>query len=74
MGLGVVGEAMGGIRHLTAEPGRVGISLGDTLAALHGVIGIFLALHERKTSGRGPAGSALPGIASSNAYLGKDGG
>jgi formyl-CoA transferase len=56
-GFGVVGEAMGGIRHLTAEPGRVpvrvGISLGDTLAALHGVIGILLALHERRTSGRG---------------------
>jgi formyl-CoA transferase len=107
-GFGVVGEAMGGIRHLTAEPGRVpvrvGISLGDTLAALHGVIGILLALHERKNSGRGqvidvalyeamfncmesllpeysafgavrgPAGSALPGIAPSNAYLCKDGG
>ena len=107
-GFGVVGEAMGGIRHLTAEPGRVpvrvGISLGDTLAALHGVIGILLALHERQTSGRGqvidvalyeamfncmesllpeysafgavrgPAGSALPGIAPSNAYLCKDGG
>jgi formyl-CoA transferase len=99
---------MGGIRHLTAEPGRVpvrvGISLGDTLAALHGVIGILLALHERQTSCRGqvidvalyeamfncmesllpeysafgavrgPAGSALPGIAPSNAYLCKDGG
>jgi formyl-CoA transferase len=107
-GFGVVGEAMGGIRHLTAEPGRVpvrvGISLGDTLAALHGVIGILLALHERQASGRGqvidvalyeamfncmesllpeysafgavrgPAGSALPGIAPSNAYLCKDGG
>ena len=40
-GFGVVAEAMGGLRHLTAEPGRVpvrvGISLGDTLAALHGV-------------------------------------
>jgi formyl-CoA transferase len=107
-GFGVVGEAMGGIRHLTAEPGRVpvrvGISLGDTVAALHGVIGILLALHERKTSGqgqvidvalyeamfncmesllpeysafgavRGPGGSALPGIAPSNAYRCGDGG
>lgn len=107
-GFGVVGEAMGGIRHLTAEPGRVpvrvGISLGDTLAALHGVIGILMALQERQQSGkgqvidvalyeamfncmesllpeysafgavRGPAGSALPGIAPSNAYLCKDGG
>ena len=107
-GFGVVGEAMGGLRHLTAEPGRVpvrvGVSIGDTLAALHGVIGILLALQERHRSGqgqvidvalyeavfncmesllpeysafgavRGPAGSALPGIAPSNAYLCGDGG
>jgi formyl-CoA transferase len=106
-GFGVVGEAMGGLRHLTAEPGRVpvrvGVSIGDTLAALHGVIGILMALHERRSSGRGqvidvalyeavfncmesllpeysafgavrgPAGSALPGIAPSNAYLCSDG-
>jgi formyl-CoA transferase len=48
----VVAEAMGGLRHLTAEPGRVpvrvGVSIGDTLAALHGVIGILLALQERQ--------------------------
>ena len=102
-GFGVVAEAMGGLRHLTAEPGRipvrVGVSLGDTLAALHGVIGILMALHHRNTSGvgqvidvalyeavfncmesllpeydvfgavRAPAGSALPGIAPTNAYL-----
>src|SRR4051794_27457936 len=47
-GFGVIGEAMGGLRHLTAEPGRVpvrvGVSIGDTLAALHGVIGILMAL------------------------------
>jgi formyl-CoA transferase len=107
-GFGVVGEAMGGLRHLTAEPGRipvrVGVSIGDTLAALHGVIGILMALHERQRSGqgqvidvalyeavfncmesllpeysasgavRGPAGSALPGIAPTNAYLCRDGG
>jgi len=106
-GFGVVGEAMGGLRHLTAEPGRVpvrvGVSIGDTLAALHGVIGILMALHERQRSGqgqvidvalyeavfncmesllpeysafgavRGPAGSALPGIAPTNAYLCTDG-
>jgi formyl-CoA transferase len=105
-GFGVVAEAMSGLRHLTAEPGRVpvrvGVSIGDTLAALHGVIGILLALHERHTSGQGqvidvalyeavfncmesllpeysafgairqPAGSALPGIAPSNAYRCKD--
>jgi formyl-CoA transferase len=107
-GFGVVAEAMGGLRHLTAEPGRVpvrvGVSIGDTLAALHGVIGILLALHHRHASGRGqvidvglyeavfncmesllpeysafgavrgPAGSALPGIAPTNAYLCSDGG
>jgi formyl-CoA transferase len=43
-GFGVVAEAMSGLRHLTAEPGRVpvrvGVSIGDTLASLHGVIGI----------------------------------
>ena len=107
-GFGVVAEAMSGLRHLTAEPGRVpvrvGVSIGDTLAALHGVIGILMALQHRHTSGqgqvidvalyeavfncmesllpeysafgavRGPAGSALPGIAPSNAYVCSDGG
>ena len=107
-GFGVVAEAMSGLRHLTGEPGRVpvrvGVSIGDTLASLHGVIGILMALHERKRSGqgqvidvalyeavfncmesllpeysafgavRGPAGSALPGIAPTNAYACADGG
>jgi formyl-CoA transferase len=107
-GFGVVAEAMSGLRHLTAEPGRVpvrvGVSLGDTLASLHGVIGILMALQERHRSGqgqvidvalyeavfncmesllpeysafgavRGPAGSALPGIAPTNAYRCSDGG
>ena len=106
-GFGVVAEAMSGLRHLTGEPGRVpvrvGVSIGDTLAALHGVIGVLMALQHRHTSGagqvidvalyeavfncmesllpeysafgavRGPAGSALPGIAPSNAYLCGDG-
>ena len=106
-GFGVVAEAMGGLRHLSGEPGRtpvrVGVSIGDTLAALHGVIGVLTALHERQRSGRGqvidvalyeavfncmesllpeysafgavrgPAGSALPGIAPSNAYACSDG-
>jgi formyl-CoA transferase len=53
-GFGVVAEAMGGLRHLTAEPGRVpvrvGVSIGDTLASLHGVIGILMALHHRHAS------------------------
>jgi crotonobetainyl-CoA:carnitine CoA-transferase CaiB-like acyl-CoA transferase len=54
-GFGVLGEAMGGLRHLTAEPGRVpvrvGVSIGDTLAALHGVIGVLLALRHREHNG-----------------------
>ena len=53
-GFGVVAEAMGGLRHLTAEPGRVpvrvGVSIGDTLASLHGVIGVLLALQHRARS------------------------
>ncbi len=109
-GFGVIAEAMGGLRHLSGEPGRlpvrVGVSIGDTLAALHGVIGVLLALYHRKASGtagrgqvvdvalyeavfncmesllpeysafgavREPAGSALPGIAPSNAYRCADG-
>lgn len=107
-GFGVVGEAMGGLRHLTAEPGRVpvrvGVSIGDSLAALHGVIGVLCALYHRQAHGgqgqvvdvalheavfnvmeslvpeysafgvvREPAGSALPGIAPSNAYRCSDG-
>lgn len=107
-GFGAIGEAMGGLRHLTGEPDRVpvrcGISIGDTLAALHGTIGVLMALYHRKVNGgqgqvidvalneavfnvmeslvpeysafgaiREPAGSALPGIAPSNAYRCGDG-
>ena len=54
-GFGVIGEAMGGLRHLTGEPGRVpvrcGVSIGDTLAALHGTIGVLIALYHRKVNG-----------------------
>jgi formyl-CoA transferase len=54
-GFGVIGEAMGGLRHLTGEPGRVpvrcGVSIGDTLAALHGVVGVLTALYHRKAHG-----------------------
>jgi succinyl-CoA---D-citramalate CoA-transferase len=50
-GFGVIGESMGGLRYLTGEPGRVpvrvGVSIGDTLAALHGVIGVLMALYHR---------------------------
>ncbi len=108
-GFGVIGEAMGGLRYLTAEPGRtpvrVGVSIGDSLAGLHGVIGVLLALYHRKVNGgegqvidialyeavfnmmesllpeysafgvvREPSGSALPGIAPTNAYRCADGG
>ena len=54
-GFGVIGEAMGGLRNLSGEPGRtpvrVGVSIGDSLAALHGVIGILLALRHRDQQG-----------------------
>ena len=107
-GFGAIGEAMGGLRHLTGEPGRVpvrvGVSIGDTLAALHGTMGVLMALYHRKVNGgagqvidvalheavfnvmeslvpeysafgavREAAGSALPGIAPSNAYRCDDG-
>jgi formyl-CoA transferase len=107
-GYGVVAEAMGGFRYITGEPGkapvRPGISIGDSLSALHGVIGIMMALYNRvANSGKGqvidvalyesvfnmmegavpeydrlgvtrePAGSALQGIAPTNAYPSKDG-
>ena len=56
-GFGAIGEAMGGIRHTTGDPGlapaRAGISLGDALAALFAVIGTLAAVNERHRSGRG---------------------
>ena len=56
-GFGVIGEAMGGLRHVTGTPdrppSRVGISIGDTLSALYGVIGAMVALEQRHRSGRG---------------------
>lgn len=107
-GFGVIGEAMGGLRYITGEPGRVpvrvGVSIGDSLASLHGVIGVLMALYHRKVNGgqgqhidvalyeavfnmlestlpeydacgviRERTGSALPGIAPTNAYQCKDG-
>jgi formyl-CoA transferase len=107
-GFGVVAEAMGGLRHITGEPGkapvRPGISIGDSLSALHGVIGVMMALYHRVAHGgkgqmidvalyesvfnmmegavpeydrhgtvRQPAGSALQGIAPTNAYPTADG-
>ncbi|HEY9273618.1 CoA transferase [Achromobacter sp.] len=56
-GFGAIGEAMGGLRHLSGEadrtPVRVGVSIGDSLSALHGVIGILLALRARDQNGSG---------------------
>ncbi len=52
-GFGAIGEAMGGIRYTTGEPGgvpaRAGISLGDSLASLHAVIGALMSLLRVKT-------------------------
>ena len=56
-GFGVIGEAMGGLRHVTGTPdrppSRTGISIGDTLSALYGVIGALMALEQRHKTGRG---------------------
>ncbi len=52
-GFGGVAEAMAGLRHLTGNPGeppvRVGISLGDQVAGLHGVIGALMGLLQRRS-------------------------
>jgi formyl-CoA transferase len=54
---GTIAEAAAGLRYVTGEPNRpparVGLSLGDSIASLHAVIGALIALHERKSSGRG---------------------
>ena len=56
-GYGLIGEAMGGLRYVTGEPdrppARAGISNGDSLTALHAVIGVMMALHHRERTGRG---------------------
>ena len=54
-GFAAIAEAMGGLRYITGEPGRVpvraGVSLGDTLAGLHGALGVLLALYQRDARG-----------------------
>ena len=54
-GFGVIGEAMGGLRYLTGEPNRppvrTGVSIGDTISGLHGVIGVLMALRHREQQG-----------------------
>ncbi|MDB6106299.1 MAG: CoA transferase [Gammaproteobacteria bacterium] len=56
-GFGSIGEAMGGLRYVTGypdrPPSRVGISIGDSLTALFGALGVLAALLARETSGRG---------------------
>lgn len=54
-GFGAVGESMGGLRYVSGHPDRppvrVGISIGDSVAALHGVIGAMMALRHRDATG-----------------------
>jgi formyl-CoA transferase len=57
-GFGAIAEAMGGIRFVSGHPDRppvrIGISIGDSIAALHGVMGALMALrHRDATGGRG---------------------
>jgi formyl-CoA transferase len=56
-GFGAIGESMGGLRYLTGYPDRspvrVGVSIGDSIAAMHGVIGALAALRHRERTGRG---------------------
>jgi formyl-CoA transferase len=56
-GFGSIGEAMGGLRYVNGfpdrPPTRIGISIGDTLAALFATIGCLVALQERNSSGKG---------------------
>jgi formyl-CoA transferase len=56
-GFGAIGEAMGGLRYVVgtpdAPPSRVGISIGDTLAATYAALGATMALHARARTGRG---------------------
>lgn len=56
-GYGAIGEAMGGLRYVVGDPStppsRVGISIGDTLAAMFATIGTLAAVHERERSNQG---------------------
>jgi len=56
-GFGGIGEAMGGWRYVVGDPdrppSRMGISIGDTLAATYGCMGALAALHARERTGRG---------------------
>lgn len=56
-GYGSIGEAMGGLRYVVGDPAtppsRVGISLGDSLAATFGALGALAALADRERTGKG---------------------
>lgn len=56
-GYGGIGEAMGGWRAIVGDPdrppARMGVSIGDTLAATYGCMGALAALHARQASGKG---------------------
>lgn len=56
-GFGGIGEAMGGWRYIVGEPdrspSRMGISIGDTLTATYGCMGVLAALHHRSVTGHG---------------------
>ncbi len=56
-GYGAIGEAMGGLRYVVGDPStppsRVGISIGDTLAATFACLGGMMAIHARERTGRG---------------------
>lgn len=56
-GFGSIGEAMGGIRHVTGDPdrppSRTGVSVGDSLAGTFSALGTVMALHARHRTGRG---------------------
>lgn len=56
-GYGAIGEAMGGLRYVvgdpSTQPSRMGISIGDELAAVHACMGALMAVHARERTGRG---------------------
>jgi formyl-CoA transferase len=56
-GYGSIGEAMGGLRYVVGEsdrpPSRIGVSIGDALAATFATLGTLTAVHARETTGRG---------------------
>ena len=67
-GFGAIAESMGGLRFVSGYPDRppvrIGISIGDSIASLHGVIGALMALHHRDaTGGRGKGKGQMVDVA-----------